>query len=77
MRKGKTIKDFLKITADKPTPLLLLEAVKILNRRGNALDLGCGAGRDTKFLLDQGFIVTAIDKESQAEEYIKKIPQKT
>ena len=30
-----------------------------------AIDLGCGAGRHTKLLLDQGFYVKAIDIDNQ------------
>lgn len=33
-----------------------------------ALDLGCGTGRDTVFLLDKGCDVTALDAESEAIE---------
>ncbi|WP_419418470.1 class I SAM-dependent methyltransferase [Legionella sp. D16C41] len=34
----------------------------------NALDLGCGSGRDTVFLLEKGCDVTALDAESEAIE---------
>lgn len=33
-----------------------------------AVDLGCGTGVDTQFLLSHGFEVTAIDNQSQVEE---------
>lgn len=32
-------------------------------KNGNAIDLGCGAGRDTIFLIKNNWNVTAIDKE--------------
>lgn len=32
-----------------------------LNQGASILDFGCGSGRDTKFFLDKGYIVSAID----------------
>lgn len=37
----------------------------------NAIDLGCGAGNDTAFLLEKGYKVIAIDQEEQVREIIK------
>lgn len=36
-----------------------------------AIDLGCGAGNDTAFLLEKGFKVIVIDQEEQVREIIK------
>lgn len=33
------------------------------NKRGKAIDLGCGAGRDTIYLIKNNWNVTAIDRE--------------
>ena len=38
-----------------------------------AIDLGCGAGRDTIYLLHNGWKVLAIDKEDTKEFILKKI----
>ena len=37
--------------------------VEMNNKNGNATDLGCGAGRDTIFLIKNNWNVIAIDKE--------------
>ena len=37
-----------------------------------AIDLGCGAGNETKYLIKKGFKVTAVDKEERVIELIEK-----
>lgn len=37
--------------------------IEIENKKGNAIDLGCGAGRNTVFLIKNNWNVTAIDRE--------------
>ena len=39
------------------------EFMELKHENGNAIELGCGAGRDTKFLLENKWNVLAIDKE--------------
>lgn len=41
--------------------------IKKINFYGNATDLGCGAGRDTIFLIKNNWNVTAIDRENTKE----------
>ncbi len=67
--------DFYKITKGNPHWLLLERAAVLLGRRGQALDLGCGAGRDTRYLLAQGWDVTALDRDSQAIALLAELPQ--
>ena len=67
--------DFYKITKDRPPWPLLVQAISLLRRKEYALDLGCGAGRDTRFLLDQGFKVTAVDNDSHAIALLANFPQ--
>ncbi|KXB08578.1 hypothetical protein AKJ56_00880 [candidate division MSBL1 archaeon SCGC-AAA382N08] len=51
-------------TEEEPSPLLLqwLESLP----SGKALDVGCGAGRNSLFLADQGYEVDAIDFSEEA-----------
>lgn len=55
---------FYGFTKDSPPWPLLTRAAAIAPRKGHALDLGAGAGRDTRYLLEQGFSVTAVDAEA-------------
>lgn len=43
--------------------------INLTNKR--AIDLGCGAGNDTVFLLTHGFSVMSIDKEESVVDIIK------
>lgn len=59
---------------NKPSTLIRKFFINKYNQKlqGNvAIDLGCGTGNDTVFLLDNGFKVTAIDQEEQVKEIIK------
>ena len=74
--RGSGISEFYKNTKDKVPSPLLAKAVILLGRKGNALDLGCGAGRDARFLLEQGFAVPAVDKEVEAGEILREFANK-
>lgn len=43
------------------------EFIKINNKQGKAIDLGCGTGRDTVFLVKNNWNVLAIDREDTKE----------
>lgn len=49
------------------------ELIEIEKKTGKAIDLGCGAGRDTIFLLRNNWNVLAIDREDTEEIITKKL----
>ena len=55
-----------------PRPLLL-RALESVEHTDTALDLGSGAGNDTRRLLHEGFLVTAVDSNPISAEYMRKI----
>jgi len=66
---------FYGFTKDSPPWPLLTRAAALAPRGGQALDLGAGAGRDTRYLLEQGFQVTAVDAEPGAMALLATLPQ--
>lgn len=62
-------------TKDGPTkPIKLVRQYASLARGKNALDIGCGMGRHSKYLLRLGFEVDALDISSVAIKELKNIP---
>lgn len=51
------------------------ELIELKRETGNAIELGCGAGRDTKLLLENGWNVLAIDKEDVSNIITEKLNQ--
>lgn len=66
---------FYGFTKDSPPWPLLMRAAALASKGGQALDLGAGAGRDTRYLLEQGFQVTAVDAEPGAVALLAALPQ--
>lgn len=54
------------MTQDYPPRPLLVRAVALLAGPGDALDMGPGAGNDSRYLLARGFRVTAVDADAAA-----------
>ena len=66
---------FYSITRDAPPWPLLMRAAELAPPNGRALDLGAGAGRDTRYLLEHGFQVTAVDAEPRAAALLAALPE--
>lgn len=52
------------VFGEAPSPGLADVLERLVPPRASALDLGCGQGRDTHFLLSKGLHVTAIDQSA-------------
>lgn len=61
---------------DRPASALLCAALDLLGPQteaGQAVDLGCGAGNETRALLQAGWQVLALDQEPTAIEWVQAI----
>lgn len=61
----------------RPRKVLVELVEKGLIKKGNALDICCGAGTNALYLAEKGFQVTGIDISSKAVEYAKEKARKT
>lgn len=57
-------------TADKPVHPIFDSLERFLPQQGTALDLGCGAGRGTVWLIEEGLDVVAVDISQEALDYV-------
>ena len=60
----KNIERYYKNTIDAKPNYTIKKFIELKIKPGNAIELGCGAGRDTVGLIKNGWNVTAIDKEN-------------
>jgi SAM-dependent methyltransferase len=70
--------EFYQLTHERPPWPQMMRAAAMVAHGDQAprvLDLGCGAGRDTRYLLAQGFDVTAVDENAEALSYLRDLPQ--
>ena len=59
----------------QPNKTIIYFINKINPMPGNAIELGCGAGRDTKYLIKKGWNVLAIDREDVENRIKKRLKQ--
>ncbi len=62
---------FLAATQGQPAWGRLKKAASMFATPGDALDMGAGAGRDTAYLLEQGWRVTAVDSSPAAVKLLR------
>lgn len=70
----KNWRPYYQLTKDLPPSTGLVKAIELLGKTGEALDLGCGAGRDTRYLLAYGFKVTAVDRDAASLSMLIELP---
>jgi SAM-dependent methyltransferase len=67
-------KNHFKDTKDyPPSPLLVKALPHVVRKTGKAIDIGGGALKDSRYLLEQGFDVTVIDQEPSVAEMVAEI----
>src|SRR3989344_1994756 len=65
---------FYEITKNRPPSDLLIRAMRFVEKKDNALDLGAGALKDSKYLVKAGFKkVFAVDQENPPTDVLKQI----
>ncbi|MEM5549529.1 class I SAM-dependent methyltransferase [Pseudoalteromonas neustonica] len=62
-------KDFIASSLNVDMSALYAEFTPLLPKHALILDAGCGTGRDTKYFIEQGFNVTAIDASKELVEF--------
>jgi tellurite methyltransferase len=70
-----TWRDFIRITSAEPPWPRLVRAAGMFDNPGDALDVGPGGGRDTRYLLLQGWRVTAVDASPSAVAALRRLPR--
>lgn len=63
---------YLAATADKPVHPIFDSLEPFLPETGTAIDLGCGGGRGTIWLLERGMHVVAVDALEEALAYLRR-----
>lgn len=67
------IEKYYENTADEKPNYIVKEFIELNTKSGNAVELGCGAGRDTVCLIKNGWNVLAIDREDVESRIVTKL----
>ena len=67
------IEKYYENTADANPNYIVKKFIELKIGPGNAVELGCGAGRDTIYLIKNGWNVLAIDREDVKERIAKRL----
>ena len=70
------IEEYYKNTQNALAHKNVLEFIDIQKNIGKAIDIGCGSGRDTVYLIKNGWNVIAIDKEDTKQIITNKLTNK-
>ncbi len=65
--------EYFEFMREKPPSTLLVEALKYLDDKDKAIDIGAGSLRDTQYLLKEGFDVTVIDSSPLLKDEVARI----
>jgi tellurite methyltransferase len=69
--------EYFELSKNRPPNSLLENALRLVVNRGQALDLGAGSLKDSKFMLSMGFDkVTAVDADPAVKKYRAGLPTK-
>ncbi len=77
MNSKKSWLDFFGGTKDSPPSQGLVGAMRFVAKSGSALDLGAGAGKDSRYLLEKGYQVTAVDADPHSKDFLQKLPNQS
>lgn len=65
-----TWSDYNKKTLGEPRPMAVSAAAYVSAPNPKALDLGCGSGNETRYLLQKGFSVVSVDSNPNVKEFV-------
>ncbi len=62
---------YYEMVSDRPVRSSLSQVLRRFDQPGRAVDLGCGAGNETRYMLQHGWQVLAIDQQPSALDFVR------